>query len=234
MKRYYDTTRKVFVSEDYLHSKQIGTNRGALIQNGIVEVAIIRPEYDSRWQHLTTTSQEIVDGVMVVTQTAEDNSIDMQEWIVSERANEKRKEALAASDGAVAAYMNQFSQVERETWSKQQAEVEAFVADPKSPTPVLDGLAAARGISREEQIEKAKAKVTAFVPLSCYIVGKQQGYEDAIKAILAEDITPREKYQKLDELVFDYSLPETETQETSTETTAQEQPVTTPETTEKK
>ena len=230
---FYNINSKRFMDKQELDRLGVVTSN-AMEKMGIVPVEKDQPKYNPLWEYLRVSSQEIIDGVMVLKQEAVEKPLDIQEWVVSEKASEKRREAIAASDGAVAAYMNQFSQVERETWSKQQAEVEAFVADPKSPTPVLDSLAAARGISREEQIEKAKAKVTAFVPLSCYIVGKQQGYEDAIKAILAEDITPREKYQKLDDLVFDYSLPETETQETSTETSTQEQSATTSETTEKK
>lgn len=210
---FYNTNSKTFLDTQGI-GENIANNPYIMEKMGIVPVEKDQPKYNPLWEYLRVYSQEIVDGVMVLKQEAVEKPLDIQEWVVSEKASEKRREALAASDGAVAAYMNQFSQVERETWSKQQAEVEAFVADPKSPTPVLDGLAAARGISREEQIEKAKAKVTAFVPLSCYIVGKQQGYEDVIKAILAEDITPREKYQKLDELVFDYSLPETENEKT--------------------
>lgn len=124
----------------------------------------------------------------------------------------RRREALAGADAAVARYMAQFSDVERETWPKQQAEVEALAGNPDAPTPVLDALAQVRGISREEQIAKARAKVEAFVPLSCFIVGMQQRYEDRIKAIAEDDGKPEaQRIAELEALRFEYALPESAT-----------------------
>ena len=121
----------------------------------------------------------------------------------------KREEVLAGADAAVARYMAEFSAVERETWPKQQAEVEALAADPQAPTPVLDALAQARGIPRDEQIAKARAKVAAFVPRSCFIVGTQQRYEDQITAIAEDADRPEtERIAELEALTFDYALPE--------------------------
>ncbi|WP_374044404.1 hypothetical protein, partial [uncultured Bilophila sp.] len=78
-----------------------------------------------------------------------------------------------------------------------------------APTPTLDALAQARGITREDQLAKAKAKVEAFVPLSAFIIGTQQRYEDQIKVIAADaGKTPAERMAELDALIFDYTLPE--------------------------
>lgn len=125
------------------------------------------------------------------------------------KAEAKRKAALSGADAAVTGYMALFSEVERSTWPKQQAEVEAVAADPAAPTPTLDALAQARGITREEQLAKAKAKVEAFVPLSSFIIGTQQRYEDQIKTIANDTAkTPAERMAELDALAFDYALPE--------------------------
>ena len=49
----------------------------------------------------------------------------------------------------------------------------------------------------------------AFVPLSAFIIGTQQRYEDQIKAIAADAAkTPAKRMEELDLLVFDYVLPE--------------------------
>lgn len=132
-----------------------------------------------------------------------------QQTNLAAKAEAKCKTALSGADAAVAGYMALFSEVERSTWPKQQAEVEAVAADPAAATPTLDALAQARGITREEQLAKAKAKVEAFVPLSAFIIGTQQRYEDQIKAIAADAAkTPAERMAELDALVFDYALPE--------------------------
>lgn len=122
-------------------------------------------------------------------------------------AKQKANEARAAADAATAPYMAEFSDVEKQTWAKQQAEVAAYLADDTAATPTLDGLAQARGIGRDLMLEKAIAKVTAFEPLSVAIVGKQQAYEDAIKAIAADESKDtKTRITDLLALVFDYSL----------------------------
>lgn len=136
-------------------------------------------------------------------------SADQQQANLGRKAEAKRKAALSGADAAVSGYMALFSEVERATWPKQQAEVEAVAADPAAPTPTLDALAQARGITREDQLAKAKAKVEAFVPLSAFIIGTQQRYEDQIKVIAADaGKTPAERMAELDALIFDYTLPE--------------------------
>lgn len=124
-------------------------------------------------------------------------------------ATQKADEARIVADAVVVPYMADFSDVEKQTWAKQQAEVAAYLADPASPTPTLDGLAQVRGISREEMLEKAIAKVTAFEPLSVAIVGKQQAYEDQIKAIVADESKSLdERIDELQNMKFDYTLGE--------------------------
>ena len=145
-----------------------------------------------------------VQDFAIVELTSEDQQANLNHKVES-----KRKAALSAADSAVAGYMDMFSEVERSTWPKQQAEVEAISANPEAATPTLDALAQARGITREAQIEKAKAKVTAFVPLSAFIIGTQQGYEDKIKAIATDESkTLAERMAELDGMAFDYSMPE--------------------------
>lgn len=126
-------------------------------------------------------------------------------------AAQKADEARIVADAVVVPYMSEFSDVERQTWAKQQAEVAAYLADNSAPTPTLDGLAKARGISREAMLEKAIAKVTAFEPLSVAIVGRQQKYEDAIRALANDESkTLQARIVELEGMTFSYGAGEDE------------------------
>jgi len=72
---------------------------------------------------------------------------------------------------------------ERETWADQQAEARAHLADPSAETPMLDALAAGRGISKAELAGKILANANAFKAASGAILGKQQAALDALAAL---------------------------------------------------
>lgn len=69
------------------------------------------------------------------------------------------------------------------SWPKQEAEARAWTADNQAVTPLLDSLAAARGISKAELASRVIAKADLFAQLSGAIIGKRQGLEDQIDAI---------------------------------------------------
>jgi hypothetical protein len=71
---------------------------------------------------------------------------------------------------------------ERQTWPSQEREALAWQADPSSPTPYLDGIAAARGISAREMRVKTLEAVLAFRQASQYLVGTRQALRDQIAA----------------------------------------------------
>lgn len=75
---------------------------------------------------------------------------------------------------------------EQATWSLQAAEAAAWAADNSTATPVLSGIAAARGVDVNELRSKALAKAQAFTGLSAHIAGQRQAFEDAINA--AKDV----------------------------------------------
>jgi len=66
------------------------------------------------------------------------------------------------------------------TWATQQAEVLAWADDESSPTPYLDGLAAARGITPEEMRAKTLAQTQLFMAASQQLVGKRQRLRDRV------------------------------------------------------
>lgn len=71
---------------------------------------------------------------------------------------------------------------EIQTWETQAAEAMAWRADNSAATPMLDTIAAARGIGRVVLIKKAAAKAAAFRLLTAHVAGQRQGYETAINA----------------------------------------------------
>lgn len=78
-----------------------------------------------------------------------------------------------------------YPEFEKLTWADQKREALAWVADNTVATPYLDTLAAFRGISRQEYIEKTVSKVQLFQIASAKLVGQRQYYEDQIKIALA-------------------------------------------------
>jgi len=111
--------------------------------------------------------------------------IDLSKLITAEMKFEQAKEAKLAqinSDftAAAAALTLGYPEAERMTWATQQAEVMAWEADENAPTPYLDGLAAARGITPEEMRQKTLEQTQLFMQASQVLVGKRQRLRDLV------------------------------------------------------
>lgn len=76
---------------------------------------------------------------------------------------------------------------EIDSWPIQEKEALAWSADPATPTPYIDSLAAARNIPRDLYLQKTVSKVNAFRAASSAIIGKRQRLEDAVKAATTLD-----------------------------------------------
>ncbi len=63
---------------------------------------------------------------------------------------------------------------ERETWTTQQAEAKAWLADNTAPIPMIGNMAAGRGITVAELVAKIMENVTLFTNNSGTILGEQQ------------------------------------------------------------
>lgn len=88
---------------------------------------------------------------------------------------------------------------ERESWAMQAREAQARAQNPDTPTPLLDGIAKARGVPPDILRAKALAKANAFTALTGSVAGQRQAYEDQIRA--APDMAA------LDALTISYRLP---------------------------
>lgn len=83
-------------------------------------------------------------------------------------------EAVAGLDGV--------PQFERDSWAAQALEAQAWAADKQASTPILAGIARARGVPLDELRAKALAKSNAYTALTASVAGQRQALEDQIRA----------------------------------------------------
>lgn len=111
--------------------------------------------------------------------------IDLTNLITKEDKFEQAKETKlsginAAFSADYQALTDGYPEGERLTWPTQQAEALAWGDDPSAPTPYLDGLAAARGITPEDMRQKTLHQTLLFMQASQHLVGKRQRLRDLV------------------------------------------------------
>ena len=118
---------------------------------------------------------------------------------------ERKTALLGQAATAAQAFINAASDVdnvpdfELQTWPLQSAEALAWSDDPAAATPMLDTIAAARGIERESLIKKALKKAREYRLLTAHVAGQRQAIEAAINAAANLDA--------LDAVHIAYTLP---------------------------
>ena len=70
---------------------------------------------------------------------------------------------------------------EVQTWTIQAAEAKTWQADKTAPTPVLDGIAVARGIPADMLKASALRKTLAYEKLTAHIAGQRQALQSKIE-----------------------------------------------------
>lgn len=86
----------------------------------------------------------------------------------------------AACERALAALSQAYPAGEVQSWSQQVKEAEALAADPATPVPLLDAIAAARGLTAAELGARVLQKTAAYATLSGELIGRRQAAEDAL------------------------------------------------------
>ena len=71
---------------------------------------------------------------------------------------------------------------EKSTWAKQEAEARAYAADNAATTPLIDGIATARGVGRVYLIGKIIEKADAYTIAISQLTGERQAKEDQLNA----------------------------------------------------
>ena len=85
---------------------------------------------------------------------------------------------LLKYQGIVNAVRNKYSEYEVESFTDQRNEWKLYIADNNAKTPIVDAIANARGISRDDLFTKIGNNVTAIATAQ----GQQNALEDAIEA----------------------------------------------------
>lgn len=95
---------------------------------------------------------------------------------------------------------SQVPDFELATWPLQSTEAQAWAADKSAATPILDGIAAARGLDKEKLKSAALKKALAYSALSAIVAGQRQAIQDQIEAAKTKSA--------LDKIKIEFKLPE--------------------------
>lgn len=206
---YYNPETKEIFTEVILKYKGINVN-----DSNVLHVLNLFPikydyiEYNSSVDEMIPDSIEFNGEYYVQTFTTSELPESNLQNNLEKEAVDKANTARLKADEITAPYLSEFSNTEKLTFQQQELEVLAWQKDNSTPTPVLDSLAEVRGISRDEQIQKAITKVTLFRGLSATIIGQQQKYEDMIKEIKNNsEKTLRDRIIEIQNLEINYEIP---------------------------
>lgn len=109
-------------------------------------------------------------------------------------------EVNAAYDEAVSALVDTYPDAELLTFDKQEAEARAWLADISARTPLIDALAAGRGMDKAELVSRIIAKAEAFATTTGYLTGQRQRFEDLIDAATTAE--------EVESIVPEYIMPQ--------------------------
>lgn len=113
---------------------------------------------------------------------------------------------LVALNAAAQAFINKHAGIdsvpefEFASWSIQASEAKAWQLDKNAPTPVLDGIATARGIPADTLKAAALRKTLAYEQLAAHVAGQRQALQSKIEAAKTQ--------AALDKIVVVFTLPE--------------------------
>lgn len=95
---------------------------------------------------------------------------------------------------------SQVPDFELATWPLQSTEAQAWAANKSAATPILDGIAAARGLDKDKLKAAALKKSLAYSALSAIVAGQRQAIQDQIEAAKTKSA--------LDKIKIEFKLPE--------------------------
>lgn len=128
-------------------------------------------------------------------------------WVLTEKMldglkDEKLKQLNIAAQNYIdrATGSDKLPEFEMQTWAIQAAEAKAWQLDKNVPTPVLDGIATARGIPTDTLKAAALRKTLAYEKLTAHIVGQRQALQSKIETAKTQ--------AALDKIVITFTAPE--------------------------
>jgi hypothetical protein len=99
-------------------------------------------------------------------------------WLVDQHAAKIRNDGSLRLLALAGPYLPE----ERETWTVQKAESEAWLADPSAPTPMLSAMASTRSMALADLVARVIENVALFQAASGMILGTQQALLDLVYA----------------------------------------------------
>lgn len=136
---------------------------------------------------------ELPEGVSLIVA----QSVDLS---VFKSAKISRLNSVAQAFINTAAEINKVPDFEVQTWPIQAAEVRAWAADKTAPTPVLDQIAASRGIDADKLKAAALRKTLAYEKLTAHVAGQRQALQAKIEAA--------KTVEALEKIKIELTLPE--------------------------
>lgn len=130
-------------------------------QDGWVEIT--DEQYQAALEGMMDGRLVVVDGGFAVIEPPEPEATPAPEPLSSEQAFAVAQAALIAErDRRLQVIAASYTQTERETWSVQVEEARAFKTDNTAPTPMLQHLAAARGLTVDEMSDRVLSMNASF------------------------------------------------------------------------
>ena len=117
-----------------------------------------------------------------------------------------KAEKISNLNAAAQAFINAAAEIDKvpdfevQTWSIQAAEARAWAADKTAPTPLLDQIAASRGIDADKLKAAALRKTLAYEKLTAHVAGQRQALQSKIEAAKTQ--------AALDKIAVVFTLPE--------------------------
>lgn len=94
----------------------------------------------------------------------------------------KLAEINAAYEETVSCLVATYPETELLTFDKQETEARACLVDPEAETPLIDALAAGRGMDKAELVSRIIKKADAFAVAVGSLTGQRQKFEDLLNS----------------------------------------------------
>jgi len=136
-----------------------------------------------QWHVAGTPTYKLVAGKVVESRT--DTEIDL-----ASAKTIKQSQIDMDFEQQIQTLVAGYPQAERESWSVQESEADAYMADNAATVPMLNGLSKARGVPVADLATRIKANAAMFKSASSSLIGQRQKRSDlnAAATTLAEVI----------------------------------------------
>lgn len=117
-----------------------------------------------------------------------------------------KAEKISNLNASAQAFINSAAEIDKvpdfevQTWALQAAEVRAWATEKTASTPILDQIAASRGIDADKLKEAALRKTLAYEKLTAHVAGQRQALQSKIETAKTQ--------AALDEIVIEFTAPE--------------------------